>query len=241
MPGLANCESTPWPATGILLGPRAAEILRHPCCNEIAARREALRRIGALYEIETDIRGRSADERRRSPRAQPPVGRDDAHLADGDIGPYLRSVSSGPGHPLCAQSLGPDCFGSWTMAAWNWTQTLSTRHASGRPGTEERFVRRGRQRRRHWSIVATLIQTAKLNCRAAGLVDRRPQAHGLRTNQTTRIGPVAAVELEVWKPTAADQLGLAVKSPWCRRYAYSRFSLRFVEPRQRASGRSQGP
>jgi hypothetical protein len=28
------------------------------------------------------------------------------------------------------------------------------------------------------------------------------------------------VELEVWKPTAADQLGLAVKSPWCRRYAY---------------------
>jgi integrase/recombinase XerD len=29
------------------------------------------------------------------------------------------------------------------------------------------------------------------------------------------------VELEVWKPTAGDQLGLAVKSPWCRRYAYT--------------------
>src|ERR1700733_14125696 len=56
--------------------------------------------------------------------------------------------------------------------------------------------------------------------RSVGLVDGRPRAHRLRTDQAQRIAHAAAVELEVWKPTAADQLGLAVKSPWCRRYAY---------------------
>jgi hypothetical protein len=56
--------------------------------------------------------------------------------------------------------------------------------------------------------------------RSVGLVDGRPRAHRLRTDQAERIAHAAAVELEVWKPTAGDQLGLAVKSPWCRRYAY---------------------
>src|SRR3984957_1376562 len=58
--------------------------------------------------------------------------------------------------------------------------------------------------------------------RSVGLVDGRPRAHRLRTDQAERIAHAAAVELEVWKPTAGDQLGLAVKSPWCRRYAYIR-------------------
>src|ERR1700689_1418963 len=60
--------------------------------------------------------------------------------------------------------------------------------------------------------------------RSVGLVDGRPRAHRLRTDQAQRIAHAAAVELEVWKPTAADQLGLAGKSPWCRRYAYPKWA-----------------
>ena len=53
------------PSARVLLGPRAAQVLRHPCRFEARSRatrgsplaEEALRRIAALYAIEADIRG----------------------------------------------------------------------------------------------------------------------------------------------------------------------------------------
>src|SRR5580693_10537085 len=64
----------------------------------------------------------------------------------------------------------------------------------------------------HWALVATLIQTAKLNLLdpLAWLTDVLERIVSGRT-QAERIAHAAAVELEVWKPTAGDQLGLAVK------------------------------
>jgi hypothetical protein len=63
---------------------------------------------------------------------------------------------------------------------------------------------------RHWSILATLIQTAKLNnVDPLALADRRAPAHGVRTNQALRTRPAFAVELEGARRTRANQVWVA--------------------------------
>lgn len=58
-----------------MLGTRQAQVLRHPVANGSATAAEAVQRIGALYDIEREIRGKPADLRRqvRQARARPLV------------------------------------------------------------------------------------------------------------------------------------------------------------------------
>ena len=98
---------------------------------------EALRRIAELYAIEADIRGQTADERRtvRQERSRPLVEAMHAWLTR-DLGPHLRPVHLGPGHPLCAQSLEriDPVPGRWSPGAGY--QHCRAGHTPGCAGTE---------------------------------------------------------------------------------------------------------
>jgi transposase len=56
-----------------VLGPRPAQVSRHPCDPRLAHYTEAIARISALYGIEEDVRGKPAELRRsvRQARARP--------------------------------------------------------------------------------------------------------------------------------------------------------------------------
>ena len=135
------------------MSPRKRRWPRKPCA-----------RIAALYAIEADIRGQTAEDRRavRQQRSRPLVEAMHDWLTE-ITRPHLRPFRAGPGHPLRAQSLGgtDPVPGRWPPGTGY--QHCRARHAAGCAVTKERLVRRRGQRGRHWAIVATLIQTAKLN------------------------------------------------------------------------------
>ncbi len=125
---------------------------------------EALRRIAALYAVEADIRGQSADERRqaRQQRSQPLVVAMHAWLTE-----QLARIS---GRSTLAQAI--------RYALNHWTGLIlflddgrieldtNTVERAMRPvalGRKNALFAGADSGGRHWAIVATLIQTAKLN------------------------------------------------------------------------------
>ena len=128
------------------------------------ARGSASARIAALLWIEADIRGQSAEDRRlaRQQRSRPIVEAMHVWLT-GQLQPRLRSFQFGSGHALCAQPLGrPDAF----LEDGRLELDTNTVERAIRPVvlTRKNALFAGSDSGgRHWSIVATLIVSAKLN------------------------------------------------------------------------------
>ena len=149
----------------LLLGALPEGLLRDP--PGPPARRlaeEALRRIGELYTIEAEIRGRPAEERRavRQERSKPLVDALHAWLTA-----QLGRVSGAPPWPRrsatpCATGRGWCC--SSRTAGSSWTPTPSSgRSAPIALGRKNSLFAGSDGGARHWAIVASLVATAKLN------------------------------------------------------------------------------
>ena len=125
---------------------------------------EALRRIGELYAIEAEIRGRPAEERRavRQERSKPIVEALHAWLTV-----QLGRVSGAPPWPRrsatpCATGRGWCC--SSRTAGSSWTPTPSSERSGRLPWGARIACSPGSDGgARHWAIVASLVATAKLN------------------------------------------------------------------------------
>jgi transposase len=115
---------------------------------------QALLRIGALYAIEKDIRGKSAEERQRQrqSRAKQTPGRGAARLAPASPGPALGQVVHGAGHWLLAQPLASPCAFRGRRAHRDGQQRGRAGAARSRPRAQELpalwLGRRRRARRR---------------------------------------------------------------------------------------------
>lgn len=125
---------------------------------------EALRRIAALYAIEADIRGRTADERLRVRQQQ------SRPLVEAMHAWFTGLLTRLSGRSALAQAV------RYALNHWNGlTLFLNDGRAELDTNTVERAMRPvalGRKNAlfagsdsggRHWAIIATLIQTAKLN------------------------------------------------------------------------------
>ncbi|GAB1411729.1 hypothetical protein MASR1M97_04650 [Candidatus Desulfobacillus denitrificans] len=110
---------------------------------------EALSRIGALYGIEADIRGKPPDHRRAARRgAGRPAARRLAPLAGGQSAPALAEIGPGRGDPLCHHALDgahPLCG---RRAHRDRQQRRGAGAARGGPRAQELSVRRVGRRRR---------------------------------------------------------------------------------------------
>jgi transposase len=125
---------------------------------------EALQRIGALYDIEADIRGRTADERRqvRQQRSRPLVEAMHTWLTE-----QLGRLS---GRSTLAQAIryALNHWGGLTRFLDDGRFELDTNivERAMRPvalGRKNALFAGADSGGKHWAIVATLIQTAKLN------------------------------------------------------------------------------
>jgi len=125
---------------------------------------EALRRIAALYEIETTLRGQPAEQRLRGRQQQ------SRPLVEAMHAWMTRQLERVPGRSAIAQAL------RYAQTHWSGlTVFLEDGRAALDTNTVERAMRPvalGRKNAlfagsdsggRHWAIVSTLIQTAKLN------------------------------------------------------------------------------
>ena len=136
-------------------------------CTSLPSRAEALDRIGALYAIEKEIRGRPPDERRavRQERSRPLLDAMHAWL-QADARNALAEIGDGKSDSLCAQPLG----GVGTLLRRrphrDRQQRGRTSVALRRAGTQELSVRRQRRRRRpSAAAIYSLLGSAKLNGR----------------------------------------------------------------------------
>ena len=149
---------------GLLLGAHKAEFYDVHAATKSPLAHEALQRIGALYAIEADIRGQTAEQRQqvRQQRSRPLVEAMHAWLTD-----LLGRLS---GRSTLAQAI---------RYALNHWKGLVRFLDDGRFELDTNIVERamrpvalGRKNAlfagadsggKHWAMVATLIQTAKLN------------------------------------------------------------------------------
>ena len=125
---------------------------------------EALRRIGELYAIEAEIRGRPAEERRavRQERSKPIVDALHAWLT-AQLGRVSGKSGSGRGDPLRPAPLA----GAGAVPRRRPARAGHEHHRAGDPadrlGAQERLFAGSDGGARHWAIVASLVATAKLN------------------------------------------------------------------------------
>ena len=125
---------------------------------------EALRRIGGLYTIEAEIRGRPAEERRaaRQEHSRPLVDALRTWLV-GPAGAGLGQVRPGRGDPLRPAPLA----GAGPVPRRRPGRARHQRHRAGiRPialGKKNSLFAGSDGGARHWAIVASLMATAKLN------------------------------------------------------------------------------
>ena len=151
---------------GLLLEPRPAQVLRtgpvRPGADRHARRSQ---RIAALYQIEGEIRGRSAEERRTVRQAEKPP------------------ASSRPSSPGCARSSrssarrasSPKPSATRSRAGPASAASSTTAASRSTPNVVERSIRPIALNRKnalfagsdgggeHWATIASLVETAKLN------------------------------------------------------------------------------
>jgi transposase len=149
---------------GILLGTRTAPVLRARRCGPAPIANEALQRIAALYQIEAEIRGRSADERRtvRQEKSRP--------ILD-DFEPWLRAKLA-----LISQKTKLAEAIRYALSRWaGLCRFIEDGRVEIDSNVVERTIRPIALNRKnalfagsdggaeHWAVIASLIETCKLN------------------------------------------------------------------------------